>query len=238
MLEKKRWLSEVLGVRFPRPAAGDPAAAAVMDLMDSVMADLPALRQRDADLAARIETVLATARAELGGGAADRALRLLDGASKAIANSAAQARARDVAAAMPEGTVGRAVDGLEAARRRWATARLRSIDGLNALTGVLRQQEDPDLHDIADRIDGIVTRLPDALDNALAALAATMAAAGSDPAPLRRRVEALLSTASALLHDDATALAACEANPWGIAVALRVPLADAIADVQDALRAI
>ena len=205
-------------------------------MIETVRADLPGLRQLSAEAAAPLQDQFKAAIQTVQAGDLATAFRLLDGCTSGIAAATRAARTREAGATIPEGTVRQAVAVFEAARAKWASARLRSIDGLDALTGVLRQQDDIDLHDIADRIDRIATEVPDQVDKTLDALIDAAAAGDAEAvAVARKQVAALVDRAADFLSDYEEEIANCEDNPWNVQISIAKPVGEALDAIEAAL---
>lgn len=227
------------------PLASDNAQAAqalrarkdaVKAYLTTLPGDFRQLAAQAPKLAARADADIKKAVALAQSGDLAGALALLEGLAEDLAKARSLMRREEAREAVPQGLVAERVRALELAASSWQVGRMRSVQGLGELVAVLMRNDDHQLLEIASRISGIASQLPDALEARLDGLRAAVEAGGD--AGIKAAKEAVsveLRAVAGFLKNDALNLRNCEANPFGVQVSVVAPLADALKSIQAAM---
>jgi hypothetical protein len=239
--EKERWVSRVLGWRFDAqaPEGGDERAGMVASLLETLSADLDFLAGHGEQALTGARTLFASGQAAANAQDYAAALTALGACADEVARLKRAASTSEARQAVPEGFVQKAVRQLELSAALWETSRMRALDGLDELTETLRGEDDPELDEIAGRVDELTRAVPNALEAALGTLCEAVGAGDEQRVKAAKDdIAGQLQVAGAFLADNATALVNCEENPWGIDVALVQPLTEAMHQIEAAIGAI
>jgi hypothetical protein len=101
----------------------------------------------------------------------------------------------------------------------------------------LRADEDPVLHEIADRIDVLTRAIPEQIEESLSELADVVRA--RDAAGITKgkaRVQADVARCADYLKNNLADIDRCEKNPFGIAVSIRAPMEATLQDIEAGLK--
>ncbi|MFD3189052.1 hypothetical protein ACFMPD_02100 [Sedimentitalea sp. HM32M-2] len=235
------FLTTFLGVRWPPEGApaGDQDGVALSEYAGTIGSDIAGLSAASDAERARLQAGLDAGRAAAKAGDTARAMQFYDACSKEIARIQTAARTEKAAAEIPEGLVARMAGAIELAQSRWQTERMRSIDGLSALTARLKSEDDPQLRDIAATIDRLINDIPDALNAALDGVARALEAGNLDAAvQATDQVNTEIDAGTAFLKDNLAALGNCEVNPFDIPVDIIGPVGDALKTVRSSVATI
>jgi hypothetical protein len=137
---------------------------------------------------------------------------------------------------IPEGIVKQTVEQLENASSRWRQAHFKSVEGLESLMKTLRANMDPDLHDIADKVDRLTKGIPSEIEASLAQLSSAVQARNAgEAAKWAKQVKAAVETCSSYLDKNLPDIERCEENPFELPVTIQKPLRETLADIRAAL---
>jgi hypothetical protein len=216
----------------PEAAAGDGKAAWEKRLAEIDPRYLAALKNQPAnasDLRAAMGGAQAlAAKDDFAGavGALNRLETLLD-AAKTVG------RETDV---IPEGIVKQTVEKLSMASTRWREVHFKSVEGLESLMKVLRAEEDPDLHEIAERVERLTKGIPSEIEASLTQLSSAVEGRNAaEAAKWASEVEAGVETCSSYLEQNLSAIERCEDNPFDLPVTIQAPIRATLADIRAAL---
>jgi hypothetical protein len=137
---------------------------------------------------------------------------------------------------IPEGIVKQTVDNLEKAAGSWRDAHFTAIEGLGALIKQLRADDDPDLHDIADRVNVLTKDIPSEIEAALAKLSAAIRKAdGREASKLVKEVQAGVDKCERFIKDNLPYIERCEDNPFNLPVKIEKPMRETLASIRASL---
>jgi hypothetical protein len=137
---------------------------------------------------------------------------------------------------IPEGIVQQRVQQLELAAGRWREVHFQSIKGLEGLMQQLRADDDPDLHEIADRVDVLTTEIPAEIEAALAKLSAAVRAGDTaGTAQWAKQVQLGVTRGENFLKANLPAIERCEDNPFDVPVLIQKPVRETLASIRASL---
>jgi hypothetical protein len=137
---------------------------------------------------------------------------------------------------IPEGMVQRTVAQLEKASSRWRQVQFKSVDGLESLMEAMRAEEDPDLHEIADKVDRLTNAIPSDIEAAIAQLSTALQAPnGADIAKYIKQVEAAVEGCEHYLAENQAYIDRCEDNPFDLLVSIQEPIRATLAEIRASL---
>ena len=223
----------------PQVASGDKFARAYDMLRATLVKDLEGLAQKDPTAAAKIQKIVDAAAGHAAQENFKTAAKFLNAATKELAKAKATERAAEATELIPEGKVRDAVARLEAASGRWRRLRFRSIEGLDELIGALRADADPELHEIAGKVEVLTRQLPAEIEGELAALG--KAAESRDPkavAAQKAKVVGELKRCAGYLATHQKSIDRCKRNPFDISVDIRQPMVESLKEIQASLSAL
>jgi hypothetical protein len=119
-----------------------------------------------------------------------------------------------------------------AALATWEHASAAALSAVDKLVSSLRATGDEVALAVASVIESLQSTFPDTLDEALTNLAKSAKAGNAaDAETSRNKSEIAIKAALAYLGNNAKTIDGCENNPFGIKVALRAPLTEALKQV-------
>jgi hypothetical protein len=137
---------------------------------------------------------------------------------------------------IPEGIVKQRVEQLEKAAERWHEVHFQSIEGLESLMQQLRADSDPDLHEIAARVDLLTKGIPAEIEASLAKLSAAVRAADAgEAAKWVDQVQLGVNKCEGFLQDNLPYIERCEENPFDLPVIIQKPLRESLANIRASL---
>jgi hypothetical protein len=137
---------------------------------------------------------------------------------------------------IPEGIVKQRVEQLEKAAQRWHEVHFQSIEGLESLMQQLRADDDPDLHEIANRVDVLTKEIPGEIEASLAKLSAAVRAADAgETAKWVNQVQLGVRKCEGFLQDNLPDIERCEENPFDVPVMIQRPLRETLANIRASL---
>ena len=235
---KDAWVTRVLGVRVGGPTLGtqDDRAEMVASLMETLPIDLQALTQRDPDAVAEARKLFDAGQAAANKSDYATALNALQACADEVTRLNRLRNSSDARASVPEGTVLKRVRVLELVGASWAATRLQALDGLDALNETLWGEEDPELEEIARRVNVLIRTVPAALHTSLSALRQAVEAGDEQGVKSgKNAVSSQIQAARSYLSENAIALTNCEVNPWGIEVAIIQPFNNTLKNIETAI---
>ena len=120
----------------------------------------------------------------------------------------------------------------ETALETWERASAAALSGVNKLASNLQATGDVVALAVVARIESLQSTFPDTLDDALTMLAKSAKSGIAADAELHRKTsENAIKAALAYLNNNAKTINGCETNPFGINVAIRAPLTEALKQV-------
>jgi hypothetical protein len=120
----------------------------------------------------------------------------------------------------------------EAALKTWEQASAAALSATDKLLSALSSSTDEVAQAIASIIEGMRNDFPDTLDDALGNLAkAAKAGKAIDAEQFRTQAEIAIKASLAYLNNNAKTIDGCEQNPFGVSVAIRAPLTEALKQV-------
>jgi hypothetical protein len=137
---------------------------------------------------------------------------------------------------IPEGIVKQRVEQLELASNRWREVQFQSIEGLSSLMKKLRADEDPDLHEIADRVDVLTKDIPGEIEAYLKQLSAAVRSRDAgEVAKGVMQVQLGVEKCESYLKENLPYIENCEQNPFDVPVTIQRPLSETLTSIRASL---
>jgi hypothetical protein len=138
---------------------------------------------------------------------------------------------------IPEGIVKQRVEELEKASNRWREVHFQSIEGLGSLMKKLRADEDPELHEIANRVDVLTKDIPAEIENSLKKLSAAVRSGDAGAvANGVKQVQQDVEKCETYLKENLSYLENCEENPFDdVPVLIQKPVRETLTSIRASL---
>jgi hypothetical protein len=161
----------------------------------------------------------------------DAELAGADGEGQAAPAATAQAAQQATPQTTPQGPLPEAAK-YATALQDWEQASAAALSATDKLISALEATNDELALAIASVVDQLKADFPDTLDDALTNLAkSAKEGKAGDTESWRNKSEIAIKAALAYLNNNAQTIAGCEDNPFGVGVAFRAPLTEALKKV-------